>query len=600
MSNSKINKITKGIYYLNCILDRSQKLYGIIVLFLTIMGAALETAGVAIILPLMQGMTDFEAWQKRPAMSFLVKVFHTTDAKKFVMVLGSSIGIFYVIKALYFIFLSWARTTYSCKIQRELSLRTFNSFIEHGYDFFLQNNTADLMRRINVDIPSVQTIVQYVLKFASDFLIVACISVYVIVEDVAMALTLMGLGVLCSILVLYINMNKIRKYGVSARNLNGRINSIMMQTFQGIKEVMVMRKEKYFSETFESEYKNYNRIAVGRTVIEEMPLHIIEGICVSGLIFAVSVRAALSSNSSDFIPIMATMAFAAFRILPSLGKLSSYLNAALYYSESLIATYNNFEMLKKEQINRSLDKRTVSKEETIGNCKTEFHDSLMLKSVSWHYVGSDHVVLNGINLEIKKGMSVGFIGKSGAGKSTLIDIILGLHLPTTGDVEVDGQSIYSIRDSWSEMIGYVPQSIYLADASIRDNIAFGIKPELIDDEKIQRCIKQAMLEEYISELPDGINTFVGERGVRMSGGQRQRLAIARALYHEPQILVLDEATSALDNETENAVMQAIEKLQGEITLIIVAHRLTTVRKCDEIYELTGGGIQKKDKVDVLE
>ena len=591
----KIQKLVKALDYLNYILDRKQKKSGLIVLIFTLIGAGLETIGVSIILPLMQAMTDFDTISDNQIFSAILDLFKITDAKDFIIKLGVFIGVFYLLKALYAVFLSWFRVRYSCRIQRELSVKTFNSFIEHGYDFFLQNNSSDLMRRINVDIPSVQAIIQYGFKLCTEFFTVACISIYVVYADAVMALMVIGLGLICILFIFMINKNKIRRYGISSRDKDKKINSIMLQTFQGIKEVMVMRRQNYFSEEYEKEYRNYSDTIVGRTVLEEMPLSAIEGICVSGLLCIVSIRAALSSDINAFIPLMATFAVAAFRILPSLAKLSSYANAALYYSESLIATYDNFKLLNREKDKRLEDDRLIEMDIDKQNEIKEFKNSITFSSIKWHYADSSKMVLNGVDLNVKRGMAVGFVGKSGSGKSTLIDILLGLHVPTEGKVEVDGISIYSIPDSWSRMIGYVPQSIYLSDASIRENIAFGVPHDKIDETRINTCMKQSMLMEYVEGLPDGLDTVIGERGVRMSGGQRQRLAIARALYHDPQILILDEATSALDNETEQAVMSAIENLHGTITLIIVAHRLNTLKDCDVIYEIRDGKAIEKDK-----
>ncbi len=589
----KIKKIIKAVGYLNYILDTKQKLFGIIVLVLVIIGAGLETVGVSVILPLMQAMTDFENASEQRLVSFLLQLFQISSSRDFIIRFGLFIGLFYLIKSIYSVFLSWVRAKYSCKIQRELSVRTFNSFIERGYDFFLQNNTSDLMRRINVDIPSVQSIIQYGFKVCTEFLTVACIFIYVLCKDAVMALFVVGLGVICGIVIIVLNKNKVRKYGISSRDKDWRINSIMLQTFQGIKEVLVMHKQSFFSNEYQKEYENYSEIMIGKTVLEEMPLYAIEGICVSGLLSIVSIRAALSNNISSFIPLMATFAVAAFRALPSLAKLSSYTNAALYYSESLIATYNNFRILNEEMKEKNRDARLIEMKKA-KDCDIlfEFKERIDITSLSWHYSDSEIMVLDGINLTIKKGMAIGIIGKSGSGKSTLIDILLGLHIPTKGQVEVDGISIYSIPSSWSKMIGYVPQSIYLTDSSIRNNIAFGVPSDQIDDEMVDKCIQKAMLKDYINGLPDGLDTIIGERGVRMSGGQRQRLAIARALYHDPQILILDEATSALDYETEEAVMNAIENLHGTITLIIVAHRLNTVMKCDRIIEIRDGRIME--------
>ena len=227
-----------------------------------------------------------------------------------------------------------------------------------------------------------------------------------------------------------------------------------------------------------------------------------------------------------------------------------------------------------------------------------FHSEICLENVSWKYPNADGRVIDGLNMVILKGHAVGFVGASGAGKTTLADMILGLLPTETGAIKMDGVDIKSIPLTWSRTIGYVPQSVYLTDDTIRNNVAFGIEKEQIDDVLVWEALQQAQLKTFVESLPEGINTVVGERGIKFSGGQRQRVAIARALYYDPAILVLDEATSALDNETESAVMEAIESLQGHKTLIIVAHRLTTIKSCDEVYEIVDGKAVKKDMAEI--
>lgn len=234
-----------------------------------------------------------------------------------------------------------------------------------------------------------------------------------------------------------------------------------------------------------------------------------------------------------------------------------------------------------------------------GGSAAVFNHSLVLENICWHYQGSDKEILHNLNLTVNKGESIGIIGQSGAGKSTLADIILGLHLPQNGRTLLDGTDILAIPDEYGRTIGFVPQSVYLVDGTVRENVAFGVPNSEINDDLVWECLEKAQLDTFIRGQEKGIETTIGERGVRFSGGQRQRIAIARALYRKPQILILDEATSALDNETEAAVMEAIEGLYGTITMIIIAHRLTTVKKCDKIYEITGGKAVKADKKEIF-
>ena len=301
-----------------------------------------------------------------------------------------------------------------------------------------------------------------------------------------------------------------------------------------------------------------------------------------------------TNEMAYIIPKLAAFAMAAFRILPSIGKITNRMNGIVFNRPGLHNVYLNFKAANEYQN----ELRCVQKS-SIGD-DIDFQYNLCIRDVDWKYGESKPFVLHGTTLEIIKGQSVALIGASGAGKTTLADVILGLLPPQGGSVLMDGMDIYSIPEAWSRIIGYVPQSVYLVDDTIRNNVRFGYTDGQNDDEKIWRALEQAQLSDFVRSLPHQLDTIVGERGVRFSGGQRQRIAIARALYSDPEILVLDEATSALDNETETAVMEAIDSLQGKITMIIVAHRLTTIKNCDKIYEIIDGKAIERNKNDVLQ
>ena len=593
MKKSKYGKIKQGVQYLKYILTQRQRMQAVGVLVLSCIGSILEMLGVSVILPLMDAMVQPEQLLKKKWARLFCSLFNISGTRELIIAIGLGVSLIYIAKNIYFVFLSWVRARYSSRIQKEMATKTFDSFIRHGYDFFLLNNSSDLMRRINVDIPSIHAIIQCILRLFSELTSVLLISVYIAFTDITMALMVVGLGLLCAVFIVILNHSKIKRYGVTARDQDKKLNNIMMQTFQGIKEVLVMNRQDYFEKRYVNEYEKYNNVVVGRTVLEESPIYVIEGICVSGFLGAVSIRAALSSNINSFIPLMATFAIGAFRILPSMGKISGDMNSALYYIPSLKATYDNLKMLEKDD---ERDKRIIQKDNENALAKVvSFNKGVSISGLYWRYEGQKELVLDNLSLSIKKGESIGIIGKSGAGKSTLVDILLGLHIPQSGNIYVDDISIFSIPHGWSRMIGYVPQSIYLADNTIRNNVAFGVADSEIDDAMVWKCLDEAMLADSVRKLPEGLDTLIGERGARISGGQRQRMAIARALYHQPQILIMDEATSALDNETEKAVMDAIESLQGTITMVIVAHRLTTVRKCNLIYEIQDGKALEVEK-----
>lgn len=311
-------------------------------------------------------------------------------------------------------------------------------------------------------------------------------------------------------------------------------------------------------------------------------------------------RIARGTDMADFVPQLGIFAVAAFQILPSVANISACISGLVFYRPTLEEAYDNIAAARQyDQINLELSDTDSAMLSVKNSIPVVFQDKIEIENIVWKYDNTDQNVLEGLSLEIYKGQSIAFIGSSGAGKTTLADIILGLLPPQEGTVKVDGKSIYTIPNEWSRMIGYVPQSVFLIDDTIRNNVAFGLLPTEIDDERVWEALAQAQLAEFVQSLPKGIDTIVGERGVRFSGGQRQRVAIARALYYNPDILVLDEATSALDSETENAVMESIEELQGRKTLIIVAHRLTTIKSCDRIFEIVEGKAVEREKREIF-
>lgn len=425
---------------------------------------------------------------------------------------------------------------------------------------------------------------------------------------------------ICVLLIYFVFRRNMYKAGIQYRNFSARAGQAMVQAFQGIKDVLILRKQRYFIEEYEENQAQVQMAQCKQTVGQESPAYIIEGLCVSGLMIVVAMRVISGESSADFIAILAAFAVGAFRILPSLGRISISLNQVLTNTPSINAVYED--IIEAEEYARlhpeadfvktkstkliAKNRRQIRKTNEDGVSAVEQHESksdfqslLELKNISFHYNEDAENILEHINLEIKRGQAIALIGASGAGKSTLIDILLGLLVPQEGKIQLDGTDITEIPDAWSKIVGYVPQSVFLSSDSIKKNVAFGEDENEINDALVREALERAELWEFIKELPKGMNTQVGDRGVRLSGGQRQRIAIARALYHKPEILVLDEATSALDNETESAIMSAIDSLQGQVTMIIVAHRLTTVRNCDVIYEVADKGVKVRDKKDVL-
>ena len=594
-SMAKVLDVYNKLMY---ILNTEQKRYGLLLLAMSFVGALLETIGVSAIVPLIQVLMTPEKILEKKWIGDILEFLNVYKNEEIILIFGMGIILVYIFKNLFFIFLSWVRSVYACKIQRELSVYMMKSYMDKGYSFFLTKNTSELMRGVFNDTSCVYNFINQLFRTIVDCLTIALICIYIFATDITFALGMVALACLCLLIVFGYFKSRMQRYGQESRKYTAVVNQQAIQAFQGIKEVIVMRKQKYFVKNFENAWLKQRKPSVGHAVGAESPAYIIEAICITGLLGLVCFRVIFGGkNVESMFPILSAFAVGAFRILPALGKISSGFNTLNFYLAPLDHMYKQ---LKDTEEQGDTLENIYLVDKKAGKEVVEFKNELRVNRICWKYTEEMGYVLKNLSLVIKKGESVAFIGHSGAGKTTLADVMLGLLKPQSGEVTIDGKDIFTFGDEWSNIMGYVPQAVYLPDDSIRKNIAFGISDKSIDDEKIWDALEQAQLKEFVELLPQRLDTPIGERGIRFSGGQRQRVAIARALYNSPDILILDEATASLDNETENAVMEAIERLQGKITLIIIAHRLTTIKKCDRIYEVSNGVAVERQKSEIFE
>ena len=585
-----LRSIKEVVYKLMRILNTEQKRYGILVLITSFLGALFEMFGVSIIIPLVNSLIEPEQLLQDKFFGRFFKSYNIIDRNQIVLVVGFGTIILYLAKNVFFVFLSWVRAKFSSKVQRELSVQMIKSYMNKGYSFFLKGNSGEMIRSVNGDAKGVYALLNQSFKCIIESMTIVMICIFILVTDWFMAIGIIILALSCLTIIYGCFKEKLRKQGKLSRSYNAKLNQQTIQIFQGLKEIIVQRKQKFFVKIFEDTNIAQQRAMVWSAVGTESPAYIIEAICITGLLGIICIRISSGqANTSVMIPSLSAFAVGAFRILPALGRISSGINSIIFYIPSLNNMYEKFDSMSDEN---NIDIQCVA-DTGITGLVNEF----TLKQISWKYQIGENNILNNISLTIKKGDSIAIIGKSGAGKTTLADIMLGLLKPQIGEVLLDGTDIFTIGKEWEHIMGYVPQMVYITDDSLRKNIAFGLNDEEIDDNKVWKALEKAQLKQYVLGLEKQLDTIVGERGIRFSGGQRQRVAIARALYEEPDILILDEATAALDNETENIVMEAIEHLQGKITLIIIAHRLNTIRNCDRIYEVEDGKVWERDKAE---
>lgn len=578
---------------LNYILNKKQKKLSVIVLLMTAVGALLETLGVSIIIPLVSAFLSPDQLMENQYIKPIVLFLHIETSEQLLILISAAVIVIYILKNAYMLLLSYVRVKFSVKVKRELSIKMMNSYMEREYSFFLGVNSADILRGVGYDVSGVQDILFQLFRIMADGLTALCICVFIIRTDVVMAVSIIFLMGISLGLLLLVFRSRMKRIGDYYRECTAQVNKYLYEAFQGIKDVIVFHKEPYFIGKYAVSFTNQQTAEVSKTIAAESPAYFIEAIFVSGLITVVGIKMIAGSDTAVFVPQLSAFAIAAFRILPSIGKISAGFNQLICSCPALNAAYGNLKEVEAYKNESRVQRGSVKKGENI------FKSEIAIRNMYWKYPNSERYVIEDLNLTIRKGKSVALIGESGAGKSTMADIMLGLLVPDRGDIEVDHVSIYEIMDSWKATIGYVPQAVFLTDDTIRHNIAFGVDEKDIDEDKIQYVVEKAQLADTIAALPNGLDTVLGERGTRFSGGQRQRVAIARALYNDPDILILDEATAALDNDTENAIMEAIDALQGYKTLVIIAHRLTTIRNCDEIYEIRDGKALRREKAEIF-
>ena len=560
-----------------------------LLLFIIIVGSFLELMGVTIFMPFIEIIMDENAVQNNEMLLRVYDFFDFDSRETFLASIAGCIIFIYIFKNVFIALEKNAIYKFSYNIQHRISTKLLSAYMSEPYTFHLNKNVAVLQRSMQEDTDLFAKGIIHAMEAMAEVVVCIAIGCYLYVVSRSITIIIVGLLVVCLAVFMYISKKYSSAIGRQSQAYKGNIYKWMNQAIGGIKEIKVLNREDYFIERYDAYFAKYVRGLRINRLIGVLPKYVIETVCMTGLILAVIFKLFWGQNDMEtFIPQLAVFAVAAFRLLPSVGKINEHMSATLYSAPSLDLIYHDL---------KEVEELPPRKQNELESWK--FQNTLKVKNVSYHYPDAEENVIERASFQIEKGSSIAFVGASGAGKTTMVDIILGLLVPQMGKITADGMDIEKNIGLWQKEIGYIPQTIYLSDDTIRNNIAFGIPEDQIDEEAIEDALHKAQLFDFVDSLPNGLDTVVGDRGVRLSGGQRQRIGIARALYHDPEILILDEATSALDNETETSVMEAIDSLKGLKTMMIIAHRLTTIRNVDVIYEVVDGKVVRREKKDVL-
>ena len=568
---------------IRCIFDRKQKFQLLLLGIMIFIGGFLETLGVGAMMPVVMVLITPETLlayiQKYDFLQKICDFFHIQNVSQITIALLLALMAVYVIKNLYILLLTYKQNAFIDQNRNRMISRVMAEFLNRPYEQYLGADIPTVFRITDNDIPHAFSLMLSLIQLASEVVVSGLIFVMMLILDAEMTLCVIVLFGVLTLLIIKVFKPRLSKIGSKNQSIQSRIAKWRIQAIYGLKDVKVLNREEFFVRNYYESGKVGANVATTYAVLNNMPRLLIETVFIVGMLGFLMLFIKGGGDMSLMVSTVSAFGVAAMRVLPSVNRINTYITQISYTQPSLDFVYQNLQEGMKTDAMLAERKAKAQKE------KLRLEHQIELNHISFHYPDSDKDIFTDAHMVVPKGKSVGIIGTSGAGKSTVVDILLGLLHAQEGEITCDGVDIFRNYESWLAQVGYIPQSIYLVDESIRDNIAFGIDKDKINEKRIWEVLAEAQLKEFVEELPEGLDTTIGDRGVRLSGGQRQRIGIARALYHDPEILVFDEATSALDNDTEAAVMDAVNSFHGKKTMIIIAHRLNTIEKCDIVYKV---------------
>lgn len=578
----------KDFYHIfKVLLTHSQKKNLAFLLVLILIGTLFELAGIGLIIPVILVIMDSDFITKYPQVEVLVSHIFEPTYNNVVFFSILSLLMFYFLKTLFLSYMAYKQGMILYNIKQEVGRRLFTGYMFKPYSFYLIHNSAELIRNLTTEVANLGVVLRAGLVVFVDGVIIASVGILLIFIEPLGTISIFLVLSFATLFFQWLTKDKLIKYGKSRQYHGGKLIQHIQQGISSVKDVKILGREKEFIDW----YNNHNSKGVKaerfQYILASMPRLFLEMVVVIGLVLLVVILLLGEKSATAISLVLGVYAIAIFRILPSVNRVIAAIQQLRFCFPSVSVVVNELSSISND------DEIAQKKQDSlIQNLNKE----IIINNLSFKHSSSNDFILKDINLVIKSGTFVGLVGGSGAGKSTIVDIILGLLEPFSGNILVDGNDIHQNLNDWQRGIGYVSQHIYLTDDSIRRNIAFGVHESDIDNTAINKAIDAAQLREVINNLPDNVETVIGEHGVRFSGGQRQRIGIARALYHNPNVLIFDEATSALDQDTESEVMKTIESLHGHKTIILVSHNHKTLSNCDKIYQIENGKIINYKKI----
>ena len=551
-----------------------------------LIGALLETVGVSMIVPLAQAILDADKLAENEYVILVCDILGLENMNQFVILMLVAVIAVFVIKNAYLLLMNYVQARFVNNNQFLTVNYMLEEYLNRPYEFYLNADIPTVFRTVDSDVPKVFIVLLEFIQLMTEVVVSIFLCVVLLIVDPTMTIMITAILLGMTAIIVKIVKPRLNALGQENQAIQARMGKWRNQSIFGIKEVKVLHKEKFFVDNFSVYSRRGADLNSKYTVFNNAPRLLIETICIGGLLGYMALCILMGMELTELAPQIMAFAVAAIRLMPSVNRINSHVTNIAFFGPSVDFVYHNIDFHDYKE------ERKTNREEITDQLPIEVKDTIALNQITYAYPNTTKLILDKADMVIPVGKSVGIIGPSGAGKTTAVDILMGLLQIQGGTITCGGRNVMENYPSWLGHIGYIAQNIYLTDDPVRDNIAFGVNREEIDDRRVWEVLEEAQMKEFVLELPEGLDTSVGERGVRISGGQRQRLGIARALYHNPEILVFDEATSALDTETETAIMEAIDKFHGKKTLIIIAHRLRNIENCDLIFRVENGKIQQ--------
>ena len=576
----------KKIYEkLMVLLDKKQKRKMVLLIFVMLIGAILEALGVGAIMPVMNVVLEENAVEKHVYLQWVCQVFRIDNTRDLTIFAMSSLMVIFAAKNIFLFFQQKMQLRFVYTNQFATSRRMMINFMQRPYEYYLNADTAVIQRSITSDVNNMYGLILALLQLISESIVFVFLVAVSLVSDIWMSITVTVLLVIALLVIKCILKPIMRRAGEENQDYYSGLYKWIDQSVMGIKEIKIACRESYFINEYSKCGAGYVNAVQRYNLYNATPRLLIETVAMAGMILYMMLRLMWGIDVITIVPQLTLLALVAMRLIPCANRINNHLTSIAYFEPFFMGVNDNLqEEIRDESVDYEAE--TYQRKEIVE--KLEIKEKIELKNITYKYPNTEKLIFDNADMEIPIGRSVGIVGSSGSGKTTVVDILLGLLRLQSGEILADGVEVREHYHEWLKNVGYIPQMIFMIDDSIRKNVAFGYADEDIDDEKVWEALKEAQLDEFVKGLPEGLDTSIGERGIRISGGQRQRIGIARALYEDPEVLVLDEATSALDNDTEAAIMESINRLRGRKTLIIIAHRLQTIEKCDMVYRVEDG------------